>query len=165
MKPAFNLERKCRVTMCTREDWIRSSGSPPEVKGLDWYTDGSKMKEGTEAGIYGQSVKRGLKFSLGRYTTVFQAEIYAILACVYEIQSYIGTEKYISICCDSQAALKVLQAVRTTSPPVHHCQEGLNDISACLYSRLLMVEFPPICRLLCTYLSTECHYRNTVLLK
>jgi hypothetical protein len=100
------------------------SGSPPEVKGLVWYTDGSKMKEGTGAGVYGQSVKIRLNFSLGRHTTVFQAEIYAILACVYKIQSYTGSEKYISICSDSQAALKALQAVRTTSPLVHQCQEG-----------------------------------------
>jgi hypothetical protein len=84
-RPAFNLEPKYRVTLLTREDWSRGSGSPPEVKGLMWYTDGSKMKKGTGAGVYGQSVKRRLSFPLGRYTTVFQAEIYAILACIYVI--------------------------------------------------------------------------------
>jgi hypothetical protein len=52
------------------------------------------------------------------------------LACVYEIQSHIRSAKYISICSDSQAALKALQAVRTTSPLVYQCQEALNDISA-----------------------------------
>jgi ribonuclease HI len=128
-RPAFNLEPKYRVTLLTREDWTRGSGSPPEIKGLTWYTDGSRMKEGTGAGVYGQSIKRRLSFSLGRYTTVFQAKIYAILACVYEIQSLNRPEKYISICSDSQAALKALQAVRTTSPLVHQCQETLNDIS------------------------------------
>jgi hypothetical protein len=86
MRPSFNLEPKNRVTMLTREDWTRGSGSPLEIKGLIWYTDGSKM-EGTGAGVCGQSVKRRLSFSLGRHTTVFQAEIYAILACVHEIQS------------------------------------------------------------------------------
>jgi hypothetical protein len=80
MRPAFNLEPKYRVTLLTREEWTKNSGSPPEVKGLVWYTDGSKMKEETGAGVYGQLVKRRLSFSLGRYTTVFQAEIYAILA-------------------------------------------------------------------------------------
>jgi hypothetical protein len=44
------------------------------------------MREGTRAGVYGQSVGRRLSFSLGRYVTVFQAEICAFLACVYEIQ-------------------------------------------------------------------------------
>jgi hypothetical protein len=51
MRPAFNLEPKYRVTLLTREDWTRGSGSPPEVKGLVWYTDGSKMKERTGAGV------------------------------------------------------------------------------------------------------------------
>jgi len=130
MRSTFNLEPKYRVTMLTREDWTRGSGSPPEVKGLIWYTDGSKMKEGTGAEVFGQSVKRRLSFPLGRYTTVFQAEIYAILACVYEIQFQNRLEKYVSICSDSQAALKALQAVITMSPLVHQCQKELNDISA-----------------------------------
>jgi len=56
-------------------------------------------------------------------------EIYAILACVYEIQSQNRLEKYVSICSDSQAALKALTAVRTTSSLVHQCQKALNDIS------------------------------------
>jgi hypothetical protein len=42
--------------------------------------DGSKMREETGAGVYGQSVKNRLRFSLGRYATLFQSEIYAILA-------------------------------------------------------------------------------------
>ena len=48
---------------------------------------------------------------------------------VPEIQSQYRSEKHVSICSDSQAALKALQAVRT-SPLVHQCQEALNDISA-----------------------------------
>jgi ribonuclease HI len=130
MKPAFNLEPRYRVTMLTREDWIKGQGTPPEVNGLVWFTDGSKMKGGTGAGVYGQSLRRRLSFSLGKHATVFQAEIYAILACVYEIQSLNRSERYASICSDSQAALKALQAVRTTSPLVHQCQKALNDISA-----------------------------------
>ena len=70
MRPAFNLEPKYRVTMLTREDWTLGSGPPLEIKGLVWYTDGSRMKEGTWAGVMGQSLKRRLSFSLGRYTMV-----------------------------------------------------------------------------------------------
>jgi len=35
----------------------------------------------------------------------------------------------VSICSDSQAALKALKAIRTMSPLVHQCQKALNDIS------------------------------------
>ena len=59
----------------------------------------------------------------------FQADIYAILACAYEIQLYGRTEKYVSIFSDSRAALKTLQASKTTSPLVQQCQKVLNDIS------------------------------------
>jgi ribonuclease HI len=125
----FNFEPKYRVTISQKEDWTKGPGASPEVKGLAWFTDGSKMKEGTGAGVYGQLVKRRLSFSLGRYATVFQAEIYTILACVYEIQSLDRPEKHVSICSDSQAALKSLQATRTTSRLAQQCQKALNDIS------------------------------------
>jgi len=75
MRPAYNFEPQCMVTMLTREDWTKAAGAPLAVKGLIWFTDGSKMREGTGAGVYGQSVGRRLSFSLGRYATVFQAEI------------------------------------------------------------------------------------------
>jgi len=49
------------------------------------------------------------------YGTLVQAELYAILACVYEIQFKSRPEKYVSIFSDSQAALKALQSARTRS--------------------------------------------------
>jgi len=128
MRPAFNFELKYRVTMLTRDEWTRGTGTPRVLKGLIWFTDGSRMKEGTGAGVYGQSVGRGLSISPGRYATVFQTEIYGILACAYEIQLYGRTEKYVNICSDSQAALKALQAART-SPLTQQCQKELKVIS------------------------------------
>jgi len=74
-------------------------------------------------------VRRRLSFSLGKYATVFQTEIYAILARVYEIQFQSRPEKCVSICSDSQAALNAFQAVRTASQLVQQCQKVLNDIS------------------------------------
>ena len=112
------------------KDLKKAPGAPPVVKGLVWFTDGSKMRDGAGAGVYGQSVRRRLSFSLGRYATIFQEEICAILACAYEIQSQNRPEKHVSICSDSLAALKALEAVRTTSPLVHQCQKALNDISS-----------------------------------
>jgi ribonuclease HI len=59
----------------------------------------------------------------------FQAEIHATLTCTHEIQMNARPEKCVSIFSDSQAALKALQAVKTTSPLVQQCQKALNDIS------------------------------------
>ena len=102
----------------TREKLTKATGTPPAVKGLVWFTDGSRMKAGTRAGACRQSVGRKLSISLGRYATVFQSEIHAILACAHEIQLHGRPEKYVSICSHSQMALKALQAARTTSPLV-----------------------------------------------
>ena len=121
MKPVFNLEPKYRVTMLTREEWTRGPGAPPMAKGLVWYTDGSRTAEGTGAGVYGQSVNTGLSIPLGKHITVFEAEVYAILACVEETATQDRPEKYVSICSDSQAALKALQVEKTTSPLVRQC--------------------------------------------
>jgi len=51
------------------------------------------------------------------------------MACAHEIQANSISEKYVSICSDSQAALKALQAAKKTSPFVQHCQNALDDIS------------------------------------
>jgi len=56
------------------------------MKGLVWFTDGSKMMEGTGAGVYGQSLGRRLSIPVGKHATVFQAEVYAILACVMKFK-------------------------------------------------------------------------------
>jgi hypothetical protein len=129
MKPVFNLEPKYIVAMLTREEWIRSPGNPPVVKGLFWFTDGSSTAEGTGAGVYGQSVNRRLSISSGKYDTFFQAKVYARLAFVHEIATQDRPEKYVSICSDGQAALKALQAAKTKYPLVRQCQQALNDIA------------------------------------
>ena len=128
MRPVYNFERQYRVTMLTREDGTKATGTLRAVKRLAWYSDGSKMRKGTGAEVYGQSVGRRFSFSIGRYATVFQAEIYAILACAHEVQSQNRTERYDSISSDSLAALKAFKAVKT-SPLVYQCQRALNDIS------------------------------------
>jgi hypothetical protein len=46
MRPAFYFEPTYRVTMLTKEKCSRGPGTPPIVKGLVWYTDGSRMWEG-----------------------------------------------------------------------------------------------------------------------
>ena len=51
MKPVFNLEHKYRVTMLTREEWTRGPGTPLMVKGLVWFTDGSRTVEGNREGV------------------------------------------------------------------------------------------------------------------
>ena len=45
------------------------------------FTDGSKDSRGTGAGILFNGLSEDLYIPLGKYSTVFQAETYAILRC------------------------------------------------------------------------------------
>jgi hypothetical protein len=114
--------------MLTTEEWTNGPGTPPAVKGLVRYTDGSRLWRGTGTGVYGQFLGRRLSIWLGKYAAVFQAELHAILACAYEICMDVRPEKYVSICCDSEVALIALQVGKTMSPLVKQCQKA-NDIS------------------------------------
>jgi hypothetical protein len=63
------------VRLPHRSEW--KGGFHPDRKGgLIWYTDGSKTKKGTGAGVYGYGTRQKLHFTLEKYITVFQAEVY-----------------------------------------------------------------------------------------
>jgi len=51
---------------------------------LIWFTDGSRTDLGTGSGIYGLKPNKSYSFSLGKFTSVFQSEIYPILLCAFE---------------------------------------------------------------------------------
>jgi len=55
---------------------------PHVVKGLLWFTDESRTMEGTGTEVYEQSLRRSLSISQAMQATVFQAEVYDILAYV-----------------------------------------------------------------------------------
>ena len=108
IKPTFNSEPKYRMTMLTKEKWTTGS----------WKLElESKGNVGKKA-LY---LSRIICYS-------FLAKIYVVLACTYKIQMNVRPEKYVSIISDSQAALKGLQAAKTTFPLVQQCQKALNDI-------------------------------------
>ena len=62
-----------------------------------------------------------------------------MLVCVQETDTQDLSQKYISICSDSQGSLKALQAAKTASPLVYQCKRQLNDISARRAVRLILV--------------------------
>jgi hypothetical protein len=86
MMPAYNFKPKYRVTALTT-----GAGTPPIVKEHVWFTDGSRMR----GRVYGQSIRRRLCFSFGRYAAVFQAKVFAILACVHDIKVHGTPEKHV----------------------------------------------------------------------
>jgi ribonuclease HI len=94
---------------------------------LIWFTDGSRANWGTGSGIFGLRPNRSSSFPVGKFATVFQTEIYAILQCASENIRRTYKNKHILIFSDSQAALKALSGPKVTSGLVAEC---LDDLSA-----------------------------------
>jgi len=127
LKPEFIFESKYRATMLNIEEWTRGPGNPLQSRGSSVVQLGPGSSEAGSS-VHGQSVGRRLSISLEKYVTVFQAAVYPILACTYEIQTKDRQEKCVSIRSDSQMALKAPQTDKTTSLLVPKCQKVLRDI-------------------------------------
>jgi ribonuclease HI len=65
--------------------------------------------------VYYYGTKQKLSVSLGQYTTVFQAEVYAIKTCADENRDTNYKNRNIYILSDSQAAIKALDKHQITS--------------------------------------------------
>jgi hypothetical protein len=124
MIPRYAFHKPFTVRLPDRSEWDKGI-LPLGKRGLIWYMDGSKMNEGTGAGVYGQVMRKRFSFSLGRYATVFQAEVYAIKACTDENIKRGYCNRNIYILSDSQAAIKTLQNCKIYSKLVWDCHQSL----------------------------------------
>ena len=80
---------------------------------------------GTGAGIYSVKPNRNFSFPLGKFASVFQTEIYAIIQCTHENIRRAYKNKRILIFSDSQAALRAPSSPKVTSKLVAECQDTL----------------------------------------
>ncbi|XP_061729791.1 uncharacterized protein LOC133534609 [Cydia pomonella] len=114
MQPKFVFRKNFEVKVPTRAEWTEGVQAPnSDENDIIWYTNGSKTVSGTGAGIYANDLSCSI--SMGNYANVFQAETYAIIACVHENIVRQTQGKNIYILSDSQAALKALMAPRVDS--------------------------------------------------
>jgi ribonuclease HI len=68
-------------------------------------------------------------FSLGKYTTVFQAEVNAIMACTLETLDRNYKNRNICIPSDSQTAIKALDSYQINSKLVWDCHQFLSQLA------------------------------------
>lgn len=138
--PSFSFNTPYTTVLPSREDWNTRGHGLLTPKGLVWFTDGSRTRDGSGAGVYGESPRVRLSFPLGRYATVFQAEVFAILACAYENLERGFTNKHIYICSDSQAALLALKSFRVSSELVSECRAALTRL--CMQNSVKLLWVP-----------------------
>ena len=97
------------------------------------FTDGSKLQSGrTGAGVHFPAGNiEDLVLYLGRYSSVFQAEILAITLAAERLTSFVSRNpsvESVAIYSDSQAAIKAVTSLRTRSNLVCHCVNALNTL-------------------------------------
>ena len=97
---------------------------------LIWFTDGSRANSGTGSGIFGSRPNRSFNFPLGKFATLFETEIYAILQCACENIRRAYKNKRILIFSDSQAALKALSSPKLTTGLVEECLDALSALAS-----------------------------------
>jgi len=117
------------VELCSREEWVSPGGPYADKETLIWYTDGSLIEGKSGYGVYSKFPKTELQACLGQFCTIFQAEIFGILACANLglARRYFG--KQIVILSDCQAALKALDSDEITSKLVWECFHALCRLS------------------------------------
>jgi hypothetical protein len=106
---------------------MKNGFQPSRNGGVICYTDGSKTNKGSGAGVYkcGCGPRRHLSFSLGKYTTVFQAEVYAIKACAVGNLDRDYKNRNFCVLLDSQAAIKSLDNYQINSKLVWDCHQSI----------------------------------------
>ncbi|KMQ83130.1 lian-aa1 retrotransposon protein, partial [Lasius niger] len=93
-----------------------------------WFTDGSGINHCFGAEIYGPKDDYRESISMGSHSTVFSAEILAILRCTEHLtKNTIGRK--INICSDSGAAILALAKTTTESYLVWDCMLALEKLS------------------------------------
>ena len=94
--------------------------------------DGSGGVLGTGAGICFNGLMSDLYFPLGHYTSVFQAEVHAIMQCALAPKRLDSSDEHICtcICSDSQAVLMALCNPRVVSKQIWECIGALNKLAS-----------------------------------
>jgi len=135
----YYFDKYFTVQIPSREQWITQQIILSDE--IICFTDGSRrgLSGPSGAGVYTQDDNQRYMFPLGSDSTGFQTELFAILSCATlpRLQEENGAS--MTICSDSQAALKALEAAKVTSNLVAEVIEAVNKVSICNSVRLLWV--------------------------
>ncbi|XP_046145392.1 uncharacterized protein LOC123988683 [Osmia bicornis bicornis] len=127
--PTYHFKNSFRVNIPCKEAWEVNREELLTPRGLIWYTDGSKTKTGTGAGIWGERPRAEIAMSLDPHVSILQAEVFAIWACAKLCLERNYRDKHIYICSDSKAALGSIRATIVRSMLVQDCTDMLERLA------------------------------------
>ena len=114
----------------SRNDWLQKGMECVPSADVTCFTDGSLVNGKAGAGVHlvlGQEIIEQ-SFPLGRHTSVFQAEVFAVLQCTYLLLEMNLVGMLVNIFIDSQACIRALSSVSIRSKVVKECKEALNRL-------------------------------------
>jgi hypothetical protein len=117
-----NIWWNISVRRSEAEAWLPSDG-------LKLYTDGSLFEGRADFRVFSEALDLKASFALRTFTTVFLAEVYAIMACSDYCLREGMTGKTVCICSYSQAALLALGSLTVSSKLVLQCRNSLQGLS------------------------------------
>jgi ribonuclease HI len=128
--PIYGFQKPYKATFPDREVWQTQM---EEMLGdrLVCYTDGSRLSEieSSGYGVFCENPQVEFSAPLGKWATVFQAEVLAIATCSDKLLEEGIQNKSIAICSDSQAAIQALTSVTTKSSLVGECWASLDGLA------------------------------------
>lgn len=123
----------------SRNEWTTGYLERSISDSIVCYTDGSLLEGRAGAGVFSRELRLQESYSLGRYCTVFQAEIFAIMCGVQAALHQNVTGKVIYFCSDSQAAIKALTSASSRSKLVIACRTQIEELNSVNTVHLLWV--------------------------
>ncbi|XP_026680165.1 uncharacterized protein LOC108252718 isoform X1 [Diaphorina citri] len=128
MAPKNNFDYTFQVLVRPRSDWEGQGSQKILNAGIKYFTDGSRMNEGTGAGLCGPGFCRQ-SAGLVTLTTVYQAELFAILMGARHALDLGWRGRQITFFSDSQAALNTLKSPKVSSKLAWECIENLSELA------------------------------------
>lgn len=122
MLPRFVFDKPYRVC-------IEPDGLDVAAYDVTLFTDGSKSSCGSGAGIYSEQLGLQTKVPLGKYATVFQAELLAIIHGANIMADHNICGQKVLILTDSRAVLLALRGHRITSRLLLEAHDTLASIA------------------------------------
>ena len=125
------VESKAKFFMPSLKTWMKRGEPKHAVNDYVCYTDGSRHNGRTGAAyhvLHGSSCFEEI-MALGEYTTVFQAEILAILLVVRKLQSINAVNENIYIYSDSKSSIEAINTWWSRTRLVDECFWALKELA------------------------------------
>ena len=126
MPSNYFFSKPFKVSFPERARWTEEAFPDPDAKLV--FTDGSKIGEVCGAGVFFGEKEGEISTPLGKWVTVFQAELKAIETAARSEFVHDCPEQKIIFCSDSRAALGAVGSNKVNIMSVYQCQGALNSL-------------------------------------